>query len=157
MTGYSQAVEDYLEVLYVISMAQKVARVKDVAQAMGVTMPSVVAAVKSMTEKGLVTQEKYGYIELTPKGRAAAQDIYHRHQVLLAFFQDVLALDPATAEQDACRVEHHLSPQARERLLQFVEFIRDCPQGRPEFLERFMAFVKTGGRELCTGCCRKEE
>lgn len=152
MTGYSQSIEDYLEALYVIGLNQKVVRVKDVAQSLGVTRPSVVAAVKILSEKGLVEQEKYGHIELTAKGEAVAKEIYARHQMLYAFFSEILGLDPDVAEQDACRVEHDLSPEARERLMKMVEFVRSCRDDQVQFLERFNRFVQTGERGLCRGC-----
>ncbi len=152
MTGYSQSVEDYLEALYVIGLGQKVVRVKDVAQALGVTMPSVVAAVRILSEKGLVEQEKYGHIELTEKGQTVAAEIYARHQMLFAFFSEILGLDPAVAEQDACRVEHYLSPEARERLLKMVEFVRSCQDEKVRFLERFTRFAESGERDPCRGC-----
>ena len=117
MTGYSQSEEDYLEALYMIQLKNKVTRVKDVALALDVKMPSVVAAVRSLSEKGLVEQEKYGHIELTEEGEKVARDVYKRHQLLCAFFHEVLGLDPRIAEEDACRMEHHLSPETRERLL----------------------------------------
>lgn len=152
MTGYSQSVEDYLEALYVIGLEQKVVRVKDVARALKVTMPSVVAAVRTLSEKGLVEQEKYGHIELTPKGEAVAKEIYARHQMLYAFFSEILGLDPQVAEEDACRVEHYLSPPARERMTKLVEFVRSCQDDRVQFLERFQHFVETGERGFCKGC-----
>lgn len=150
MTGYSQSVEDYLEALYVIGLEQKVVRVKDVAHSLGVSMPSVVAAVRTLSEKGLVEQEKYGHIELTAKGEEVAKEIYARHKMLFAFFSEILGLEAEVAEQDACRVEHHLSPQARERFLKMVEFIRTCPEER--FLERFLRFVEKGEPGPCQGC-----
>lgn len=157
MSGYSPAVEDYLEALHVIGLEQKVVRVKDVARFLGVKMPSVVSAVKTLTEKGLAVQEPYGYIELTPKGQAVAREVFARHQMLFAFFHEVLGLQAEDAERDACRVEHHLSPAARERLLKLVQFVRSCPRGQVEFLRRFMHFAETGEHGECRGCRRGEE
>lgn len=93
MARYSQSEEDYLETLYLLQQENKVARVKDVAQALDVKMPSVVAAIRSLSEKGLVEQEKYGHIELTKEGIKVGKDVYKRHQLLYAFFHEVLGLD----------------------------------------------------------------
>ncbi|MBO8128090.1 MAG: metal-dependent transcriptional regulator [Peptococcaceae bacterium] len=153
MTGYSQSIEDYLEAIHVIGLTQKVIRVKDVAGFLDVKMPSVVAALKSLAEKGLVEQEKYGHIELTPKGEAVAKEIYARHQMLSAFFREVLGLSGEVAEEDACRIEHHLSPATRDRLVKFVQFVRECPQDEAWFLKNFKRFVVTGERPECYGCC----
>lgn len=86
MTVYTQSEEDYLEAFYVIGLKNDVVRVKDVSNLLDVTMPSVVSAVRSLSQKGLVNQEKYGYIELTQKGEEVAKTIYARHQLLYTFF-----------------------------------------------------------------------
>ena len=86
MTKYTQSEEDYLEAFYVIGLNNDVVRVKDVADALDVTMPSVVSAVRSLSQKGLVNQEKYGYIELTQEGKEIAKAIYARHRLLYTFF-----------------------------------------------------------------------
>lgn len=153
MTAYTQSEEDYLETLYIIQQEGKVTRVKDVAEALDVKMPSVVSAIRSLSEKGLVEQEKYGYIELTKMGESIAKDVYARHKLLYAFFHEILGLDPEIAEEDACRMEHHLSPETRERLLRIVEFTRSCKKDEVNFLKRFTYFISTGQMpEACRGC-----
>lgn len=156
MTGYTQSEEDYLEALYVIGLENKVARVKDVANVLNVKMPSVVSAIRSLSEKGLVEQEKYGHIELTKQGKKVARDVYDRHQMLYAFFHEVLGLEPEVAEEDACRIEHHLSPETRDRLMHMVEYVRSC-QYDVKFLDRFTHYANTGERpEACVGCKPKD-
>ena len=148
-----------LEAIYLIGLENEAVRVKDVAQAMGVTMPSVVAAIKSLSGKGLVEQEQYGSIELTNAGNKVAQDVYKRHQTLYDLFSEVLGLEPEVAERDACQVEHYLSPETGRRLSKMVEYIRSCPIGDKQaiFLERFRQYVKTGQKpEPCCGCPMNE-
>lgn len=153
MAVYSQSEEDYLETLYLIQLEGKVTRVKDVAEALDVKMPSVVSAIRSLSEKGLVEQEKYGHIELTKMGEKIGKDVYDRHKLLYAFFHEILGLNPEVAEEDACRMEHHLSPETRERLLRIVEFTRSCKNDEVNFLKRFTHFISTGEMpEACRGC-----
>lgn len=153
MSGYSQSEEDYLETLYTIQLKNRVARVKDVAQALDVKMPSVVAAIRSLSEKGLVEQEKYGHIELTKKGEKIGKDVYKRHKLLYAFLNEVLGIDSQIAEKDACQMEHYLSPQTRERILRIVEYTRACRYDEVHFLRRFMHYVNTGEKPApCLGC-----
>jgi DtxR family Mn-dependent transcriptional regulator len=153
MTGYSKSEEDYLETLYMSQLEDKVTRVKDVAQALDVTMPSVVAAVRSLSEKGLVGQERYGHIELTKKGEKIAKDVYERHKLLYTLFHEILGLAPQVAEEDACHMEHYLSPETRERLFRIVEFVRACEYDEVPFIKRFLHFVNTGEMPPpCLGC-----
>ena len=156
---YSHSEEDYLEAIYVIGLDNQTVRVKDVAQYVGVTMPSVVAAIKSLSEKGLVEQEKYGSIELTNVGNRVAKDVYAKHQTLYAFFYEVLGLESEVAERDACQVEHYISPETSRRLAKMVEYIRSCAMGKKQtiFLERFMHYVNTETKpEPCQGCPQNE-
>lgn len=155
MVIYSQSEEDYLETLYIIQQEGKLTRVKDVAKALDVKMPSVVSAIRSLADKGLVTQEKYSHIELTKMGEKVAKDVYARHMLLYAFFHEILGLEPEIAEEDACRMEHYLSPETRERLLRIVEFTRSCKKDEVNFLKRFTHFVSTGKMpDTCRGCTK---
>jgi DtxR family Mn-dependent transcriptional regulator len=131
--------EDYLEAID--SLADKVgfARVRDIAGSVGVTQPTVTGALKHLAEMGLVNYKPYEVITLTPRGREAARRVRGRHELLSRFFEDVLGLPPATAESDACRVEHDLSRKTVEGLVAFMEFLETCPRAGVEWLERFSA------------------
>jgi len=158
LADYSQSEEDYLETLYIIQLENKVIRVKDVAEAMAVKMPSVVTAIRSLSEKGLVEQEKYGHIELTKKGIEVAKSVYAKHRLLFTFFHDILGLNQQISEKDACRIEHHLSPQTQKRLLKIVEYIHACKADEMQFLKRFTHFLSTGKVPApCKGCKKEEE
>lgn len=123
MTIYTQSEEDYLEAFYVIGIKNDVVRVKDVSNFLNVTMPSVVSAVRSLSDKGLVQQERYGHIELTQEGEEIAKTIYARHQLLYKFFHEVLGLEETEAQENACRVEHHLSKEALKGIENLVESV----------------------------------
>lgn len=155
MTGYSKSEEDYLETLYMIQLTNKVTRVKDVAENLDVKMPSVVSAIRSLSDKGLVEQEKYGHIELTKEGEKVGKDVYERHKLLYTFFHEVLGLDQEISEEDACKIEHYLSPQTRERLLRIVEFTQICKDEEMNFLNKFLHYVNTGELpEPCPYCLK---
>jgi DtxR family Mn-dependent transcriptional regulator len=147
--------EDYLEAIFLLERRKKVVRVKDIASFLGIKNPSVVAVLKTLAKKDLVEHESYGHIELTPKGRVVGQEIYARHMMLFAFFREVLGLAPEVAEEDACRLEHYLSAEARGRLLQLVEFVRTCPGKEVRFLQHFRYYVQKGERPAeCSECSK---
>ncbi len=112
--------EDYLESLFVITRSQKVARVKDVAEALKISMPSVSAALKNLEKKGLLKHDHYGYIELTPEGEDIGEKIYETHLLLSDFLTRILKVSPKTAEHDACLLEHNLSSETRKCLIEFI-------------------------------------
>lgn len=104
----SMSLEDYLECIYMLILAKKPARVRDIAAALGVKTPSVVNGVNGLLRQGFVTHEPYASVELTPAGLKKAVEILDRHELLTTFLGS-LGVDPDTAESDACRMEHILS------------------------------------------------
>ena len=91
---------------------------------LGVSKPSVVAGLAALERRGLVRHEHYGGVELTASGLPVAERVYRRHRVLEEFLVDVLGVGPAMAATDACLVEHVLSPESMERLVELVEVCR---------------------------------
>ena len=85
MPTMTKSLEDYIETIYVLIKEKGAARVRDVAADLKVKMPSVVKAMAELKKLELVTQEPYGDIELTAKGRKVATDILARHTILKAF------------------------------------------------------------------------
>jgi len=71
-------------------------------------------------------------VELTPRGRQRAADIIRRHRLAERLFTDSLALDSETEiEQQACKFEHILSPEATDKICRFLGHPRTCPHGAP--------------------------
>jgi DtxR family Mn-dependent transcriptional regulator len=145
----SESIEDYLETILVLSCEHKVVRVRDLAKELEVAPASVIGALKSLTEKGLVVHERYGYIELTDEGSKVAKEVYERHKTLLKFFHEILGIDENIARQDACRIEHYIDQETLNRIVKFIKFIETCPEGEPSWLDSFYHFAKTGKRKKC--------
>jgi putative ABC transport system ATP-binding protein len=71
-------------------------------------------------------------VELTPKGRQRAADIIRRHRLAERLFTDSLAMDSETEiEQQACKFEHILSPEATDKICTFLGHPKTCPHGAP--------------------------
>ncbi len=71
-------------------------------------------------------------VELTPRGRQRAADIIRRHRLAERLFTDSLALDSESEiEQQACKFEHILSPEATDKICSFLGHPRTCPHGAP--------------------------
>lgn len=126
--------EDYLEAIYELHRRQQIARVKDIARALKVKMPSVTAALRTLREEGLIRHERYGHVELTDRGREVAEEIHRRHITLVGFLTTILQLDMEQAEREACELEHSLGPVTLRRLLGMMEFIAGCPRSGGDWL-----------------------
>lgn len=124
MSGLTEGLEDYLEATLLEGRERRVVRTKDLAKRLGVTSPSVNAAVRELGNLGLVKHEAYGHIELTPRGRKKAALVYARHTTLYNLFADVLKMPARISETNACGMEHHLDALAVKKLARLLEFLR---------------------------------
>jgi DtxR family Mn-dependent transcriptional regulator len=149
----SASMEDYLEAIAKLGERRKAVRVKQLSDRLGVKMPSVTSALKKLSEQELVEHERYGHIKLTAEGRKLARDVIGRHEALTRFFGRALGIDGKTAEEDACKIEHVISPLSMDRLAKFVEFIEACPQGGTNFPSRYGYYLEHG--ELPEDCSNR--
>ena len=129
--------EDYLEAIYNLSKEKRVVRVKNIAEKVGVKMPTVTNMLKSLNQKEFIEYEKHEYLELTPKGRKVGKEIDRRHQIIRNFLTHILKIDPVAADAEACKMEHGMSSETLDRLTQFIDFIQTCPRTGPNWVESF--------------------
>lgn len=115
-------IEDYLETIVMLCKKNKVVRVKDISGTLGVSMPSVHAALHKLEDKKLVKHEKYGYIEPTQAGLDIGSEIFDAHNSIINFLVSILNVDKKTAETEACKMEHCLSRATLKKISGFVEF-----------------------------------
>ena len=146
----TSVMEDYLEAIVELDEDKKVVRVKDIAKRMDVKMPSVSSMLKTLSDRGLVKYEKYEYVELTKEGEDVGKEMQRRHEVFLKFLTDILKIDFATANEEACKMEHSLSSSTLNSLIDFMEFIQTCPRAGESWLKYFEEYRSKGRRpDLC--------
>ena len=114
-----ESAENYLETILMLGKEKGNVRSIDIATALSFSKPSVSVAMKNLRENGYILMDKDGYIALTEKGHEIAETIYERHTLLSSFLM-YLGVSRETATQDACRIEHVISPESFEALKQHV-------------------------------------
>ena len=112
--------EDYLEAMLIIKKKKGEVRSVDVARQLGITKPSVTYTTKRLREKGYITMDKDNYITITDKGLEIAEKIYARHNTLTRLFIR-LGVPDDIAEEDACKIEHDISPETFDALCRHLE------------------------------------
>jgi len=112
----TESLEMYLETIGLLRERDNVARVTDIARELGVSKPSVHAALHELERRGLIEHEFYGEVFLSESGKAAAAEIRRRHELLTAFLRNVVGVDSEIAERDACRIEHYLSKETMDKI-----------------------------------------
>ncbi len=115
-----QSAEDYLEAILMIKEKKGYVRSIDVANQLGVSKPSVSYATKRLRENGYISFNEDGMISLTNSGMEIASKIYTRHKVLTQIFTS-LGVDEKIAAEDACKIEHDLSPQTFDALMEYAK------------------------------------
>ena len=96
-------------------------RAVDIANELRFSKPSVSRGLGQLKEKGLITIAKTGNLEFTPEGLQHAKNIFHRHQILTLFLQDIAKVPADVAQRDACRIEHVISDESMAGLEDFLK------------------------------------
>ena len=75
---------------------------------------------KRLREKECIQVDSSGFITLTEKGMKIANSVYERHQVISKWLIS-LGVDPKTATEDACEMEHQISDESFQAMKKFIE------------------------------------
>ena len=112
--------EDYLETILMLSKKRPVVRSVDIATELDFKKSSVSVAMKKLRESGHITVSPEGYIYLTESGKEIASRIYEPH-ILLSSWLERLGVSPEIAVQDACKMEHIISPESFEAIKKHIK------------------------------------
>lgn len=151
----SSSLEDYLEAIYNIVREKNAVRAKDIAQRLGVSNASVTGALRTLAKRKFLNYAPYDVISLTSEGEKIAREVARRHEILRDFLIKVLAVEYKKADDAACRLEHGISSEIIDRLVQFIEFIEICPLGGQKLRQGFQRHLSCGiETEKCDQCLK---
>ncbi len=106
-----ESAENYLETILVLQKRNGHVRSIDIVNELDFTKPSVSVAMKNLRQNGLIEVDGNGYITLLEDGMAIAEKIYERHTILTDWLIG-LGVSPQVADEDACKIEHVISPES---------------------------------------------
>ena len=104
----TESTENYMEAILILQQQNGAVRAVDIAHYLGFSKPTISQYMKQYAQQGLIEVNGNGHIALTDEGRAIAENIFERHQVITAVFA-ALGVPEEIAREDACKVEHDLS------------------------------------------------
>ena len=107
--------EDYLEAVLVLQRKLGMVRSVDVARHMEVSKPSVCHAVNTLKDGGFLMMDEDRFLHLTDVGQEVAEKTYEKHCFFTRLLVDA-GVEPKTAEQDACRMEHAISDDSFQKI-----------------------------------------
>ena len=113
-----ESAEDYLE--SILALQEQIGQVRsiDIVNRLGYSKPSVSIAMKKLRENGYISMAGDGTITLNESGMEIASRIYDRHKTFTRLFER-LGVSPAQAAEDACKIEHDLSNETYNKILEF--------------------------------------
>lgn len=115
----NESAENYLETILMLSKKLPVVRSVDIANELGFKKPSVSIAMKNLREKEHITVTDAGFIYLTDSGKAIAEMIYERHELLSSWLESI-GVPNEIATEDACKIEHVISQESFEAIKRFT-------------------------------------
>lgn len=121
--------EEYLETIYKLSQSGPV-KPTAIAESVGVSGPTVTVTLRRLEAHDYITRQGTD-VFLTAEGTVRALDIVRRHRLAETFLVQSLGLDWDAAHEEACLLEHALSPRVLEALERFLDNPEVCPHGHP--------------------------
>ena len=107
-----------MKLIYTLSRRGEV-RGADLADELDVKKPAVCVYHKRLVENGGIVMDEHHCVRLTEQGLAIAESTLDKHGMLLALFQD-LGVPGSIATEDACAIEHSISPETYFALKQLL-------------------------------------
>lgn len=143
-----KTIEDYVELVYIIQNKKEKVHTSDIASAFNINPASVTEIFQKLSDEDYINYEKYTGVTLTEKGRKIAMTTKKKHDTLKSFLI-LLGVDEEIADEDACKIEHHVNPETMRKLRKFVKFAK-LEDGCTRWLDHFKYYDETGKYILCT-------
>ncbi|MFH1105275.1 MAG: metal-dependent transcriptional regulator [Actinomycetota bacterium] len=126
------------EEMYLITVARAVEEGRSgpiplgvIAETLGLSVASANEMVRKLARRGLLGYEPYRGVELTDRGRRVADRVLRTRRLWSTFLAGHLGLGPMAADDQACHLEHVTTPDAADRLAEFLGDPQSDPLGRP--------------------------
>lgn len=116
----NESAENYLETILQLSKTLPVVRSVDIANELGFKKSSVSVAMKNLRLKEHITVTDSGFIYLTDSGKAIAEHVFEKHQLLKTWLCS-LGVPEDIAAEDACKMEHVISDESFEAIKKHVK------------------------------------
>lgn len=153
----SHSMAHYLQAVAALKLEKGFVRVGDIAEKLGVSKSGVTSMLRTLHGRGYVDHERYACVELTPAGQQLAARTETNRRVLTMFLCETLGVPESVAAEDACMIEHLVSPQVMVELLRLTAFVRSDHPDAVRFRAAFRASPACGeGGDGACGVCESD-
>jgi Mn-dependent DtxR family transcriptional regulator len=126
------SMEDYLEMIYRLSMDNGFTRIHDLSNALNVQPPSATKMVQKLAELKLLQYERYGIIMLKENGKKLGEVLLNRHNTIESFLR-IFGVPNSEILNETEKIEHTISKETAKCFQDFVEFTKNKPDIAREF------------------------
>ncbi|MDW7726538.1 MAG: metal-dependent transcriptional regulator [Candidatus Methanoperedens sp.] len=130
MEADTPRIEEYLESIYKLQQVQHPVTTSRLAEHLKLSPPSVSEMMKKLYGKGLVNQIGKG-VCLTEEGNSIAKKVIRRHRLSERLLTDILGYGWDEVHDEACKLEHAISPEMEARIEESLGNPETCPHGYP--------------------------
>ncbi len=127
----SEAQEDYLKQIYLLTEAVPLAGTQALADRLRVAPASVTVMIQKLGEMELLAYEQYKGVRLTDTGLAAALEILRHHRLLESFLHQALGYGWDEVHDEAEKLEHYISEVFEARMAAWLGHPSHDPHGDP--------------------------
>ncbi|MEG0856713.1 MAG: iron dependent repressor, metal binding and dimerization domain protein [Terrisporobacter sp.] len=126
--------EDYLEMIYRLSLQNENVAVKDISKELNIKPPSVTKMVKKLGEKKMLDYRKYDFIELTELGANVGDRLLKRHNIIREFLT-IIGIKESIHEETE-KIEHTINLETLIQIEELINFINE----NNDIKERFLSY-----------------
>lgn len=129
----SVAVDDYLKIIFALTVDGGHATTGDIAGRLGIAPASVTGMIKklSLAEPPLLIYTKNRGVFLAPEGRRRALEIIRHHRLIETFLHETLGIPRDRLHEEAERLEHHISEELEDAIAEHLGHPLVDPHGAP--------------------------
>jgi len=124
-------IEHYLGAIYTLERDGEKAIGARLAELLQVSPPTVTTTLKRMARDGWIVADERKGIHLTKHGNLAARDVIRRHMLAELMLARMLNMAWSDVHDEANTLEHSISIEIEQRMVEQLDFPDVCPHGNP--------------------------
>lgn len=136
-SSLTASMEDYLEMIYRLSLNTGFTRMHELSNALNVQPPSATKMVQKLAEQKFLDYEKYGVILLKESGKVMGKALLTRHNIIEDFLK-LLGISDNNVLEETEKIEHTISNETLKSIERFSDFLKQSP----EIIEKYQEFAE---------------
>lgn len=132
------SMQDYLEMIYRLSINTGFSRVHELSDALNVHPPSATKMVQKLAKLKLLKYERYGVLILTEEGKILGAKLLDRHNIIENFLK-ILGIAKTEILTETEKIEHAISKKTVKCFEIFIEFNKS----NQDIANKFKSYIET--------------